>query len=210
VGLYCAWLGKLPGVRMARISGFLLMAGFGCAMLILSTRSDPSAQTMLSIEALAWLSWLVAGLAALSTAQDLSARDDRDGITTLLRQRGYDSRARRRARCLASMYVITRTALVPALGICALALALAKSLGAAAAHALQCAGSLGYLVVLGVVLGAFARWCAAISPRHGRALLLGLVVGPHLARSVWPTVPSVPALFSALLSHLQRLGELLA
>jgi hypothetical protein len=108
------------------------------------------------------------------------------------------------------MHVITRTALIPALGVCMLGAALSTSFGAAATHLLQCLGALGYLVLLGMVLGAFACWCAAISPRHGRSLLLGLVIGPHLARSVWPAVPSVPALFAALLGHLQRLGDLVA
>ena len=210
VGLYSLRLGELPGVRIARILGILIMVGFCCTMLVLSTRSDRSAQTLLAIEALAWLSWLAAGLAALSVAQDLRARDDRDGITILLRQHGHDSRARQRALSLASIHVIVRTALIPALGVCAVALVLATSFGAAAVRALQSLGALCYLVLLGVVLGAFARWCAAISPRHGRSLLLGLVIGPHLARSVWPTVPSVPALFGALLGHLQRLSDLVA
>ena len=208
-GLCEAQLRTLLGVKLARIVGLLVAVGFGCAMLVLFTSAGRDVLDVLCLQALAWLSWLAAGIAALSAAQDLAARDRRDGIAALALQRGHDQSTLAYSRLLATVRVIARVTLGPALALALLAMALSGSVAVAASRALLAAGVFGYVLLLGAVLGGLARWAVMLSPNHGRSVLVALVIGPHLARTVWPQVPSIPAWFEALLAKLLQMGMVL-
>jgi hypothetical protein len=178
-------------------------------MIVLARTSGTDALHTPVVRALLWLSWLTTGVAAWSTARDLSARDDQDGITSLVLQRGHDAAALSRARSLATVSAVFSVTAPPASVLAVLAVALSDSVALATSRALFALGTLAYVGVLALVLGVSARWAVSLHPRRGRSVFLALILGPHLARSVWPDVPSVPALFAWLLDQLWRLGAVL-
>jgi hypothetical protein len=63
-----------------------------------------------------------------------------------------------------------------------------------------------YVSALGLALAVSAQLSAELAPRHPRALLLALVLGPVLLAQAYSAVPSLPGLFSALLSRLFSAG----
>jgi hypothetical protein len=199
-------LRALGGVRVARAFGWMIAAGFAVAMLAAASEADPSVLNTLAVQALSWLSWLTAGLATLSLARDIARRDEQDGIAILAQQRGVEPAALAVARLLATIRVLFRATAPQALTLALLALALSKSVPTAVGRGLLCVGVGAYVALLAVVLAATARWASALSPARGRSVAVALLLGPHLARSVWPSVPSVVAWFESLLRELERIG----
>ena len=76
IGLCRARLQALTGVRIARVTGWAIAAGFALAMVVTDTAAQPARPGSLALYGLGWLAWVTAGLAALSASQDLAARDD--------------------------------------------------------------------------------------------------------------------------------------
>lgn len=206
VALEDARLRRLFGMQLARILAVLvtlvaLMAMFGAA-------SDGGRSRAASIvhPALTWLTWLVGGCAALSAARDFKSVDEREGIAALTRLRGFDEAALEPARAIAVVSRIARLIAVPALLLALIGLLLSKSLAEVGWRALLCVAVVSYALLVGAVLGAVARWAALMSPRHGRSLLISAIVVPALLSSVWPAVPSLPALLDALNRAFRVLG----
>jgi hypothetical protein len=183
----------LLGVRAAAVVGWLIATGFGVTMLVAGRRAAGASLA----PAVAWLSWLAGGLAALSAARNPGG-SARDGVSALLVQRGHDPRTLPVARLVANMTAIARVVGRPALGLGLLGLVLSGSAAMIASRAALVLGAVCYAAVLGAVLGGLAAGCAALSPRRASTWLLGLVIGPELARVVWPRVPSVPDLLRAV------------
>jgi hypothetical protein len=63
-----------------------------------------------------------------------------------------------------------------------------------------------YACALGLTLSVLAVLSAELAPRHPRALLLGLVLCPLLFSQAYSAIPSLPGLFSVLLSRLLEAG----
>lgn len=203
--VYDARLRQLGGMQLALILGWAISAGFALMMLVLTAHDAAAHLDMVALRGLGVLSWAAAGVAALSAAQNLHQLDQSQGVSALALQRGFDALSLRRARVVASVRRIATVTGGPALCLALLALALSPA-SAVRNRVLLCAGVCGYVALLAVVLGLLARWSAALSPTRGRALLCAVVLGPALARLVWPLVPSVPALFGWLLNRLASLG----
>jgi len=66
-----------------------------------------------------------------------------------------------------------------------------------------------YACALGLALSLLAVLSAELAPRHPRALLLALVLCPLLFSQAYSAVPSLPGLFSVLLSRLLDAGAAL-
>ena len=96
---------------------------------------------------------------------------------------------------------------MPTLALIVLVLALSGSVSVAAMRLMVAVGVIGFVGASGMLLGSLARWASAISPRAGRTMLVALVVVPHLARHVWPSVPSVPAWLGLAYTELLRFGS---
>jgi hypothetical protein len=156
--------------------------------------------------ALFWLSWLVAGTAALSATSELAVLGANDGFATLLAQRGFAASALAPARLVATALRIGRTTALPGVALAVLAGALARSVPGLFAAFVLSAQVLGYSVLLGGTLAVLARWSALLQPQRARLLLLSLVLVPELVRGTWSGVPSVPAFFGALLEQLPARG----
>jgi len=196
-------------MKAARVLGFSIALATLVMMLVLSSGSGRDVVDVIVVRSIGLLSWLVGGLAALSAARDLDADDTRDGIFALVAQRGYSRRMLVWARAAATVQVVARLVGTPALVLALVAVLMSRSGMQTLARILLCVGIVGYVALLGVVLGLLARWSAAYAPRHGRALLAAVVLGPELVKYVSERVPSVPALFGWLLEQLVRVGSAL-
>lgn len=196
----------LFGMRAARVIGFMIAAGGLILLFVVSGTRGRDALHVVVVRTLAWLSWSVGSIAALSATRDFAALDERDGIAALALERGYSERELGAARTAASVRVITGLLAVPALAVSMGALALSSSTGLLVPRVLLALGVLGYVAALGLALGIVARWSAAASPTHARVLLAVIVLGPELARAAWPHVPSLPAGFAWLLERLVSVG----
>jgi hypothetical protein len=155
--------------------------------------------------ALTWISWAV-GLAALSSARDLSRAERRNGVFAASKARGADALSRRRATVVATMLVLARSVGLPGVLTVGIAFAVARSAGGGIPVLSFALGVIGYALVYGIVLGGLSRWAAALSPRHGRFVFAALVLGPWLLRDVVPDVPSVVSALAALLRHVAAAG----
>lgn len=196
------------GAQLAKVSAWLIGLGYAVAMLLLARGTGGALLDVLVIDALGWLSWLTAGLVALSVAAAAKDPESGRGLESLALARGFSLAVIRDARGLAALRRVVRLTLGPALALALLALVLSGSPGLLAARLLLCLGVGGYVLVLALVLGGLAHIAATLAPRHGRSLLLLLVFAPHLARGLWPHVPSVPWLLGWLLDRLRALGGL--
>jgi hypothetical protein len=156
--------------------------------------------------ALFWLSWFVAGVAALSAASEFAAVGTDDGFGALLAQRGLAASALRPARLVAAALRIGRAIGLPGVALAILAGALARSSSGFFSMVVLTALVSGYSLLLGATLAVLARWCALLHPRRARLLLAALILVPELLRGTWSGIPSIPAFFGALLDQLPARG----
>ncbi|MEI9941194.1 MAG: hypothetical protein WDO69_28585 [Pseudomonadota bacterium] len=194
---------KSHGLRAAKLYAFCVFAGYAIAI-SLTRGSDRGAAIHGFIQAaLVSLSWVVGALAALGSAQALAEQPERDALSALALQRGFHPSALLRARTEAATVRVTRLVAVPAL----LLVVVGVARGGTLPWALSVAPAVVvYAGALGLALALLAHFSAELSPRHPRALLAVLVLGPLLISLAYPAVPSLPGLFSGLLSRLLAAG----
>lgn len=203
-------LAELLGMRSARAYAIGLGLSFAALVLLTAPSAQTSTLDALLTQALKSASWLVGGLSALSAARDLAERDRRDGIAVLAGGRGHDDRALELARALAASLRIAVAVALPVVGLVWLSCASAGRSGPVAwAIAWTCFAAL-YSASLGLTLGVLARGAALLSHRHGRLVLLGVVVVPELLRQSWPALPTLAAAFGWALERGAELGKVLA
>jgi len=186
------------GLRAARVYAFGVFVAYAIAISVSRGTGRHAAIQSSMHAALVALSWVVGALAALGTARGLAEQADSDGLRALALQRGFDGRAVLRARTLAGALRVARLVGIPALLLVGVAVARGQSLGWALVTAPAVAV---YAAALGLCLALLAHFSAALSPRHPRALLAALVLGPLVIAQAYPSVPSVPGVFSALLDR---------
>jgi len=194
---------KSVGLRLAKLYAIGVFAGYAIAI-GLTRGSSRAASIHASVQAaLVSLSWVVGALAALGSAQALAQQSERDALSTLALQRGVSHSALSRARTWAAAVRVARLVCIPAL----LLVGLGVARGAPLLWALSVAPAVVvYAGALGLVLALLAHFSAELSPRHPRALLTILVLGPLLLSLAYPAIPSLPRLFSGLLSRLLAAG----
>jgi hypothetical protein len=196
------------GAQLAKLFSWIIGLGYAVALLLLARGTGGDLLHAPVIDALGWLSWLSAGLVGLSAAAAAKQPAELEALSALAAQRGFGPAALRDARGLAAIRRIVRLTLPPALALSLLALALSGSLGLALARLLLCLGVIGYVHLLALLLGGLAHVAATLAPRQGRSLFLMLLFVPHLARVVWPNLPSVPWALGWLLDWIARLGPI--
>jgi hypothetical protein len=204
--LVAARLSASPGVRIARVLGWLVSLVFGSAILVLWPRMHGALADVVAVRALKWLSWLGAGLACFSTARDLWAAAEADGTAALAAQRGFSRDDLGRTQWIASMTTIARATLGPGLLLVGLVLVASRSMGELARRALFGLGAISYLVVLAMTLGALGRVSVWISARRARSLLVVLVLGPYLLERTMPELGGVAAWANRWLDWLRGIG----
>jgi hypothetical protein len=195
------------GLRAAKLYAFGVFVGYALAISLLHGSERGRAIHGFVQAALASLSWVVGALAALGSAQALARQSERDALGALALQRGFQRTALLRARVGAATVRVTRLIGLPALLLVVVGLAR----GATLTWALSVAPAvLVYAGALGLTLALLAHFSAELSPSHPRALLSALVLGPLLVSLAYPAVPSLPRLFSGLLSRLLAAGAALS
>jgi hypothetical protein len=107
---------------------------------------------------------------------------------------------------MASMTTIARATLGPGLLLVVLVLATSRSLGELGCRALFALGAIAYLFGLAAALGALARASVWVSARHGRILLMVLVLGPYLLERAVPELGGVTAWANRWLDGLRDIG----
>ncbi len=195
------------GMKTARVYAFGLAVSYGVLALFASGAGARAARDLVVRELLA-ASWVVAGLAALSLATNLSRLDAEQGVEGLLAQRGTSREELGVARWFVGARRIAFLVAASALAVCAAAALRMKSLSDAAALSALAVAAMIYALVLGASVSALARASATLAPSNGRTLLVALVFVPHAARALWPDLPSIPAVFSSLLKLVARAGGL--
>ncbi|HEY3257003.1 MAG TPA: hypothetical protein VGJ91_23765 [Polyangiaceae bacterium] len=198
---------KSHGLRGAKLYAFGVFVGYAIAISL--TRGAGRGPTIHGFiqAALGSLSWVVGALAALGTAQALARQPERDALSALALQRGFPESALARARIEAATVRVARLVGVPAL----LLVLVGVARGGRLAWALSVAPAVVvYAGALGLALALLAHFAAELSPRHPRALLCVLVLGPLLLSLAYPAIPSIPGLFSGLLRRLLAAGAQLS
>lgn len=196
----------LSSMRFARFVGVTVALFVAIPMVFVAVRGGRDVLDAVALRGLALLSWGAAGLAALAAAGDLAGKDRAEGVEALARQRGYRPAELATARVLAAIRRIATVTGVPALALCALALAMSGSAALAWLRLELCVAVVAYVLLLAAVLGGLARWSARVSPGHGRWLLLALLLVPELARAVWTRVPGVIEVFGWVSHQLLFIG----
>jgi hypothetical protein len=194
---------KTTALRLAKLYAFGVFASYAVAIALTRGESRAGAIHGFVKAALVSLSWVVGGLAALGSAQALAQQTERDALAALAIQRGFQPSALLRARTWAAAVRVTRTVCIPAL----LLILLGVARGGTLRWALCVAPAvIFYAGSLGLALALLAHFSAELSPRHPRALLAVLIIGPFLLSLAYPSIPSLPRLFSGLLSRLLAAG----
>ncbi len=193
---------QLWGIRLGRLYGIGVGVSYSIVALVGPESLDLSSK--LWARCLATASW-VAGVGALSLATDLAARDAAQGVTGLVRLRGFSESELERARRVAGALKLGTTVLVPGL-----LLSLASAARFRSADSAVLALALGLLTVpyaalVGSVLALLARACQRLLPGRGRLLFAAIALGPWLlAAGLDAKIPSLPAALGWVLDHLAR------
>ena len=195
------------GLRVARVYAFLVFLGYAVAIALSRGAGQRSLIHGFMQAALGSLSWVVGALAALGAAEALAQQANRGALAALARQRGFSSAALLRARTWAAASCITRLVALPALSLVLVGVARGGSLPWALSVA---PAVVVYAALLGVSLALLAHLAAELAPRHPRALLFVLVLGPFLLSQAFPALPNVPDLASSLLRRLLANGARLS
>jgi len=190
-------------LRAAQLYAFGVLVAYAALMLLMNGEQRRAELSSVLYAALASLSWVVGALAAFGTARNLTRSPDRAGLVALARSRGFSARDMLRARVLAASLRVARLIAIPALLLLALTLVRGQT---ASFVLLRAPGIVLYAALLGMCLAILAEISAELAPRHTRALLAALVLGPVLFAQVYAWVPSLPATFASLLDRLFTSG----
>jgi hypothetical protein len=206
VSLYDAELKAMTGVRAARWTALGIASFTALLMIALSGDRGGIDVDQAVIEGLAWLSWWVGGFALMSAAPDWFAFQR--PVSSLARERGFSGRTLAVTPAAALVRRLWVLIGAPAGLLAVLGLALTNEPALLLVRAALIPAVVGYALLLALVLTGLTRWSAALSPRFARTWLLIFILGPHVARELWPSTPSVVAVFQWLLTSLRELGTL--
>jgi hypothetical protein len=195
------------GMRTARLYAFGLAVTYGVLAALTAGAGARAAREVVMRE-LVTASWVLAGLASLSLATNLARLDAEQGVTGLLAQRGTSREELGLARWFVGARRIAVLMGASTVAVCAAAALRVRSLSDGLSLLALAVASVLYALVLGASSSALARAAATLAPSNGRAFFVALILVPHAARSLWPDLPSVPAVFSALLRLVARAGGL--
>lgn len=197
--------------RAARALSVLVSAFFTLSVLFLALHGQGARVGNVPARAALVLAWTSGVIVAWWNATDRAAADRSDGILSLARCHGLSLASLPAARAVAAslrlslllMFALLPVSLASAFAAPAWPLLLSR-LAAMLPLAL-------FAVVAGLVGGALASACSALSPRHGRSLLTAVVLLPWALDGVVTAgragAGSLPGLLSTLASLASRMGS---
>ena len=199
-------LRQRAGARFGLVYAAGLGLSYGALILLAAGAGGEQATRALILRELRTATWIVAGLISLSLAADWRRFDAEEGVPGFLRLRGVAAEDLEAARCFAAARRIAVLVAAPTLLCCALAAARVRSLESAGELTALAIASVLYAAVLGAGASALSLTARLLAPSSGRLFLVALVLLPHVARELWPSMPSVPAALSWLLDTVGRAG----
>jgi hypothetical protein len=146
------------------------------------------------------LAWVCGGLVLFGAARDPERTASELGVVALVRQRGFSTRELELARVLAIGLRLVRVVGIPGVLFSVIVLSAEGSLRAAANALVRSLGVAVFALSLSAglaLLAGLSRWAA---PRRTRLTLFALVLLPHWAGAVAPSIPSVPRAGASLLA----------
>jgi hypothetical protein len=201
--LYAAELEVLGGVRIARWLSVPVVL-ISIALLLSQGGTQDETREVLR-DALVWLSWLVGGVAALSSVRGWVRFQEPIGL--LASERGVPAPIQEQAARLGLLLRLFWLMALPAVGIVAATVLFSSDMELALTRLLWLVLLPSYCLLLALGLSLLTHWCATFSRNSAAAWLLALVFGPHLLRELWANTPSVISVYAGLLRHLLLLGE---
>lgn len=197
-------IGKGFAVRAARLLAASTALSWGVVMVVLATRAETLPLDAVALRALALETWLAGACIGLAAARS-------DGVpgpmADLLRRRGLPAGAASAATGSAWTLHLVRAIGAPGLALLGLAAALAPSLAEGARRSVVAVAALAWVVVASVVLVALARGCAHLGGRHGRGLLVVVVLVPWAAEATLGSGASLPGVLGRGLDLVAGLGS---
>jgi len=154
--------------------------------------------------ALGWLTWLGAGGVALAATGATSPDDD--AVFGLAALRGIGERELAWARAWAVGRRVLHLLFVPVILVNLAPLPFVRSWQGAAAAASVLWGSLAYVGLLAVTVGALVLAARSLAPAKSRLGLAALVLIPEIVRSLVAHFPSVPSALSGAREFVLRFG----
>lgn len=197
--------------KAARVIAVLLSAFFTLSILYLALRGHGARVGNVPARAALVLAWTSGIVVAWWNATDRSAADRSDGIASLARCHGLSTAPLPAARAVAASIRLSVLLLLSVLPV-AVASVLASPHWPLTLWRLAALAPLTlFAVTAGLIGGALASACGAVSPRHGRSLLTAIVLLPWALDGIVTAgragAGSLPGLLSAIASMASRMGS---
>jgi hypothetical protein len=188
-------------MRAARLYGIGIAVSYAIVLWMLPAPLDAGTVANVLRNALSSASWAVAGFSALSLARDLTEREQSDGIAALIRLHGYDTRELQVSIVAAGALAIWIWVLLPFAALVAVSAPMLDGVSKVSWTMAWLSFAVLYSAALALGASMLSRGCAELYPRHGRLVLVALVLMPHVLRLSLPGFPSLPASFAWLIEQ---------
>lgn len=205
LGLCARQTRALLGIRLGTSAAWMLALIYAAMIMYLGVTTVDADFGAVALNAVRTISAVSGTLVLLSVSHNFARLDQQQGISIVASLRGYSFSQVERWRWAASVLVLTRVFLYPSLVAIVATLAMADSVKQVALRLMLAVLVLIYCFALAAVLATLGRWSARLAPGFARTFALAVLVLPHLAREVWPLVPSLPALFLYALEGMNKL-----
>lgn len=164
---------------------------------------EPSWLLRRALGTLAWVSGGMVALSALRNPEDAGER----GLLALVRRRGATHHELVRAQLLALGVRLLRVTGWPAIVLGLVAGVSVRERSQPSAVLLTTVAALAFVALTSVMVTLAARAAAVLGAERAKLTFLALVLLPHLAHSLWPSVPSLPAVLESFLDAVMRWSQ---
>jgi hypothetical protein len=154
--------------------------------------------TWLLRRALGTLAWVSGGMVMLSALRNPDDAGER-GLLALVRQRGASAGELATAQLLALARRLLRVMAWPALLLAVVAGLVTRDGFPPLVMLLSTLAVLVFVALTSVALVLAARAALILGPGRVKLTFAALMLLPHLAHAIWPSVPSIPAVLEVLL-----------
>lgn len=197
--------------RVARALSILISAFFTLSILYLALRGQGARVGNVPARAALVLAWTSGLLVASWNATDRASADRSDGILSLAQRHGLSEASLPAARAVAASLRLSALLMLALLPVALASTFAAPDWTLVLARLAALAPLALFAVAAGLVGGAVASACGALSPRHGRSLLTAIVLLPWALDGVVTAgragAGSLPGMLSALASLASRMGS---
>jgi hypothetical protein len=159
--------------------------------------------TWLRCRALGTLAWVSGGMVVLSALRNPDDAGER-GLLALVRRRGASAGELATAQLLGLALRLLRVMAWPALVLAVAAGLVTRDGSPPLVLLLNTLAVLVFVAATSVALVLAARAALILGPGRVKLTFAALVLLPHLAHAIWPSVPSIPAVLEELLDAVTR------